>query len=260
MVNSSAARDSGVQSVDRAVSILQVLARSGSAGVTEIAAELDVHKSTVSRLLSTLGARGLVEQTTNRGRYRLGYGVVQLAAGANTKTDLSLISRPICQALAESVGETVNIAISDGRAIISIDQVIGSAAITTVNWVGQRTPMHATSSGKVHLADMGPDELQTHLDAGLERYTDATIVDPSALKQQLETVREQGYAQVQGEHEVGLAAVSAPIRSLTGKVVAALAVSGPQFRINPATIPGIAAQVTAAASEISERNGYPKAG
>src|SRR5688572_25196817 len=78
MVNSRGARDNSVHSVDRAISILQVLARHGAVGVTEIATELDVHKSTVSRLLGTLEARGLVEQGSNRGRYRLGYGVVQL--------------------------------------------------------------------------------------------------------------------------------------------------------------------------------------
>jgi IclR family transcriptional regulator, acetate operon repressor len=85
VVNGRGARDNSVHSVDRAISILQVLARHGAAGVTEIAAEVDVHKSTVSRLLGTLEARGLVEQSSNRGRYRLGYGVVQLAAGATRK-------------------------------------------------------------------------------------------------------------------------------------------------------------------------------
>ena len=83
MVNGRGARDNSVHSVDRAISILQVLARHGAAGVTEIAAEVDVHKSTVSRLLGTLEARGLVEQGSNRGRYRLGYGVVQPGGGGH---------------------------------------------------------------------------------------------------------------------------------------------------------------------------------
>src|SRR5919197_6651849 len=88
-------RDTSVQSVHRAISILQVLALEGAAGVTEIAAELGVHKSTVYRLLATLEARGLVVQNSERGRYRLGYGVVQLAAGATKMDDLSLLSRPV---------------------------------------------------------------------------------------------------------------------------------------------------------------------
>ena len=110
--------------------------------------ELGVHKSTVFRLLATLEARGLVEQHSERGRYRLGYGVVQLAEGATKMDDLSLLSRPVCRQLAETVRETVNLVVHDGRAVISIAQVLGAPTITTVNWVGQRTPMHATSAGQ----------------------------------------------------------------------------------------------------------------
>jgi DNA-binding IclR family transcriptional regulator len=260
MVNSRGTRDNSVHSVDRAISILQVLARHGAAGVTEIAAELDVHKSTVSRLLGTLEARGLVEQGSNRGRYRLGYGVVQLAAGATKKHDLSVISRPICHDLADTVGETVNVAVRDGRHVVSIDQVIGSSAVTTMNWVGQRTPLHATSAGKVFLANMTPEELKMSLAGGLERYTEHTVVDTSILTEQLETARSLGYAQALEEHEIGLAAVAAPIRALDGQVIAALTVSGPNFRINEHTIPGVAPHLLAAAAEISERNGYPKPG
>jgi IclR family acetate operon transcriptional repressor len=260
MAYSRAGRDNSVHSVDRAISILQVLARHEAAGVTEIATELSVHKSTVSRLLTTLEARGLVEQSFHRGRYRLGYGVVQLAAGATKKHDLSLISRPICQDLAETVGETVNVAVHDGRSVVSIDQVIGSSTVTTVNWVGQRTPMHATSAGKVFLAYMSPQEVKASLAGGLERFTEHTIVDARILLQQLEAVRVQGYAQTLEEHEVGLAAVAAPIRALDDQVIAALTISGPTFRINENTIPVVAPHLISAAAVISERNGYPKPG
>ncbi len=85
-----------MQSVHRAISVLQVLARVGTAGVTELAAELGLHKATVFRLVATLESRGLVEQHSERGRYRLGHGVVQLAAGATKADDLSLLSRPVC--------------------------------------------------------------------------------------------------------------------------------------------------------------------
>jgi IclR family acetate operon transcriptional repressor len=260
MPNGSVTRDGSVQSVDRAISILQVLARHGSAGVTEIGGELGVHRSTVFRLLATMEARGLVEQNGERGRYRLGYGVAQLAAGATRKRDLSMLSRQVCQELAETVGETVNVAIHDGHKVISVDQVIGSATLTIVNWVGQRTPMHATSAGKLFLAYMSPDQLDAILADGLERYTPHTVVDPAVLKEQLAAVRERGYAYTAEEHEIGLAGVAAPIRSLDGQVVAAVTVSGPAFRLNEDTIPGVAEHVLAAAAEISQRNGYPKPG
>jgi IclR family acetate operon transcriptional repressor len=249
-----------VHSVNRAISILQVLARRGPTAVTELATELNIHKSTIFRLLSTLEARGLVDQNNDRGRYQLGYGVVQLAAGATRKLDLSIVGRRICEALAEEVGETVDIAINDGHSVLSIDQVIGSAAMTTVNWVGRRTPLHATAGGKVFLAYMTPDERADCLSATLERFTENTITSRRELEKQLETVRTQGYGFTLEEYEIGLAAVAAPIRDLDGKVVATVSVSGPNFRINATTIPGLASHVMTAAAEISERNGQPKPG
>lgn len=253
-------RDNSVQSVDRAISILQVLARRGASGVTEISVELSVHKSTVSRLLVTLEARGLVEQTSSRGRYRLGNGIGQLAEGVTKRYDLTVISRPVCNALAQDVGETVNVVVREGRSVVTVDQVIGSSALTTVNWVGQRNPLHATSSGKVFLAHMPPVELQAYLSERMTRFTEHTITDPRHLDRELAAVREQGYARTVEEQELGLAAVAAPIRSLDGRVIAALAVSGPTLRIDEVAIPRIAERLLAAAAQISERNGYPKAG
>jgi IclR family acetate operon transcriptional repressor len=260
VVDSSDKRDMSVHSVNRAISILQVLARRGPTAVTDVATELRIHKSTVFRLLATLEARGLVDQVTNRGRYQLGYGIVQLAAGATRKLDLSVISRRICEALAETVGETVDIAIHDDKTVLTIDQVIGAAAMTTVNWVGRRTPIHATSAGKVFLAHMSPDQRADCLSGMLERFTEHTITSRRSLEEQLVTVRNQGYGFTLEEYEVGLAAVAAPIRDLDGQVVAAVGISGPNFRINRDTIPGLAEQVIAAAVEISQRNGQPKPG
>ena len=260
MVNSVVKRDNSVHSVDRAISVLQVLARRGPSAVTEIATELGVHKSTVFRLLGTLESRGLVDQNTSRGRYQLGYGVVQLAAGATRKLDLSVVSRPICQDLADAVGETVNIVINDGSTVVSIDQVIGSSAVTTVNWVGQRTALHANSAGKVFLAYMTQDERDERLTEPLQRYTERTVVSREVLEQQLADVRDHGYGFTIGELEIGLAAVAAPIRNLDGQVMAAVTASGPTFRINSDTIPGVAVHVMAAAAAISQRNGQPKPG
>ena len=260
MQDSRSGRDNSVQSVDRAISILQVLARRGSASVTEIAGDLGLHKSTVSRLLATLDARGLVEQNAERGRYQLGYGVVQLAAGATRTGHHSLLGLTVCRELAETVGETVNVAVHDGRRVVSVDQVIGSAAVTSVDRVGQRSPLHSTSAGKVFLAHMPPDQLDAVLAEGLERFTPHTVVDPLLLRQQLGLVREQRFACMLEEHEIGLAGIAAPIRSAHGGVVAAVSVSGPTYRVNPDTIPRLAAHVLAAADEISQRNGHPKRG
>ncbi len=131
-------REAAVQSVDRAVSILELLADVGTAGVTEIAEELALHKSTAFRLLMTLEARGLVEQAVERGKYRVGYTAVQLAAGAAKVRDIAVVGRPVCTELASSVGETVNIAVHDGLEVLTVDQAIGHATVTAVDAVGKR--------------------------------------------------------------------------------------------------------------------------
>ncbi|MTD54037.1 IclR family transcriptional regulator [Amycolatopsis pithecellobii] len=260
MSNNSEVRSNAVQSVQRAVSILQVLARDGTSGVSDIAAQLDVHKSTVFRLIATLEARGLVEQVADRGQYQLGYGVVQLAAGVTRRHDIAIVSRATCQELAERVGETVNIVIRDGQEVLTVDQVIGSAAVTTMNWAGQRSPVHATAAGKVFLAAMPATERDSLMAKPLTRYTEHTLVDREALEAQVSTVTREGYGYTIEELEVGLVSVAAPIRDLDGDVVAALTVSGPIFRINAGTMMDIAPAVIAAAATISERNGYPKPG
>ncbi|WP_440712558.1 IclR family transcriptional regulator [Gordonia sp. FQ] len=256
----SANTDSGVRSVHRAVSILQVLARTGPVGVSRIAEEVGIHKSTAFRLLATLEARGLVDQNASRGEYRLGDGVVGLAAGVTQRHDISVISRAVCTELAQEVGETVNITVREGFELVTLDQVVGASAITTVNWTGQRQQLHATAGGKVFLAAMNDDELDEYLTTPLPRYTEFTLTDPAALRADIERVRELGYSYTGEELEIGLAAIGAPIRSLRGDVEAALAISGPSFRVNRETLPGLIEELLAAASSISARNGYPLPG
>ena len=161
-----------VQSVDRAVAILEILARDGEAGVTEVARELGVHKSTASRLLAALDRRELVAQDTARGKFRLGVGLVRLAGAASQKLDVVQESRPVCQALAREVGETVNLAILSGRDALYLDQVAGPAALSPHNWAGQRIPLHATSDGKVLLAYLSEAQLKECLTPPLARLTE----------------------------------------------------------------------------------------
>jgi IclR family transcriptional regulator, acetate operon repressor len=249
-------RDTTVQSVDRAVTILEILARKGDAGVTEIAAELDVHKSTASRLLSVLERRGLTMQVSERGRYRLGFRVLLLANASVSHLDLTQLSRPVGERLAAAAGETVNVAILEDDVAINVAQVRGSAAVSTHNWIGQRTPLHATSSGKVLLAHLSPAQRARLLQAPLERLTPATVVDRDGLEAQLADVRRQGWACTLEELEIGLNAVAAPIRAYEGNVIAAMSVSGPSYRLAPDNIPELAKLVVTAADEISEQLGF----
>lgn len=251
-----AATAPAIQSVDRAITVLEILARCGEAGVTEIADELGVHKSTAFRLVAALERRGLVEQRAERGKYMLGFGVVRLAAAATARYDLIGQSRAICEQLANDVGETVDIAVLQDGAAVNIEEVRGPAALSVQGWVGQRTPLHATSSGKVLLAYLPEQSLDAILAADLAQVTPETIVDPLILRRQLAEIRHNGYSFTLGEFEDGLNAVAAPVRSHDGTVIAAVSVSGPAFRITADQITGVAKSVRRAAAGISAQLGY----
>ncbi|CAM5731910.1 IclR family transcriptional regulator OS=Streptomyces alboniger OX=132473 GN=CP975_05100 PE=4 SV=1 [Streptomyces alboniger] len=247
---------SAVQSVDRAVSVLEILARHGEVGVTEIADELDVHKSTAFRLLGVLENRGLVAQAKDRGKYYLGAGVLRLAGAAAVRLDISQEGVPVCRELADELGETVNIGVLDDDAAVNIMQARGTASVTAQNWLGRRTPLHATSSGKVLLAHLPPTLREGLLARSLPRFTERTITGASVLRGELEAVVEQGYAVTIEELELGLAAAAAPIRAHDGKVIAAISVSGPVYRMNSDRLPELAKRTVAAGAELSRRMGY----
>ena len=152
--SSAAGARPSVQSVDRAVSVLEILAKQGEAGVTEIAEELDVHKSTAFRLLGVLENRGLVEQEKDRGKYYLGAGVLRLAGAAAVRLDISQEGVPVCRELAEELGETANIAVLDDDAAVNIMQARGSAVGHRAELAGQTHPAARHASGKVLLAHL----------------------------------------------------------------------------------------------------------
>lgn len=254
-MSNTAESAAGVQSVDRAITILDVLARHGEVGVTELAAELSVHKSTAFRLVSTLEGRGLVEQTGERGKYRLGVGLLRLAGATTARLDVVQEARPICKSLAASTGETVNIAVLSESSALYLDQVAGSSALQPHNWVGQHIPLHATSNGKVLLSSLTAERLDEVLH-GLPAYTELTITKRSALRGELDVVREQDYAVAVDELEVGLTAVASPIRNAHGDVIASLSVSGPTFRLGPEKLDQVVPLLLQAAEEISHRLGW----
>ncbi len=245
-----------VQSVDRALTILEILARRREVGVTDIASELGVHKSTAFRLVVVLEDHGLVEQTTERGKYRLGFGVVRLAGSAAAQLDLAQESQAACEELVAAVGETANVAILDEGWATNISEVRGEAAVVSQSWVGRRTPLHATSSGKVLLAFQPKDDRERVLAQPLEQFTTQTIVEPDLLRVELAQIRERGWASTCEELEVGLNAVAAPIRGADGTVVAAVSVSGPSYRLGPHYFAEVSDYVQAAATQIGLRLGH----
>jgi DNA-binding IclR family transcriptional regulator len=236
-----------VQSVDRALVVLEILAKLGQAGVTEIAAELGVHKSTASRLIAVLESRGFVEQLSGHRKYRLGFTIARLARASSGQLDLARLSQDICDDLTLQTGETTNVAILDGDRIVNIVEAIGPAEITLRTWVGQNCPAHATSSGKALLSGLTDDDVRDRLPATLEAFTAGTVTSVDDLLAELADV---------GEREADLNAVAAPVFDADAHIVAALSVSGPSYRLGAEQFEWVAKQTSAAAQAISMRLGW----
>lgn len=250
-------RDAGViRSVDRAVAILDLLALEGWRTGAEVARELGVHRSTALRLLATLDRHGLVERDPRTAKYRLGRRVAQLASSVRGEVDLRQVARPVCEALARELGETVTLDVLDGDQIVPVEQASGSTSVMSVSWLGTRSPVHCTASGKVILAFAPAQARSAVLGRPLERRTQHTITDPAELEAQLREVRETGYARTFEELEVGLNAIAAPVRSAGGEVIAGLDVSGPAHRFASSARSSLLARTREAADDLSHRLGY----
>ncbi|MBC7631177.1 IclR family transcriptional regulator [Aeromicrobium sp.] len=247
---------SPVQSVDRALQILELIADAGEAGVTEIGTALGVHKSTAFRLVASLEGRGLVEQTADRGKYRLGVGILRLAAATTARLDVVQEARPFARVLAADTGETINIAVLNNGAALYLDQIAATAAIQSNNWVGQWIPLHATSNGKVLLSGLSEEQIRAEVGVDLTVFTPATVTDVDVLVAEVEEIRGRGYVIVVDELEMGLTAVAAPIRNVHGDVVASLSVSGPTFRFASDKVDAAVERTLLSAADVSRRLGY----
>ncbi|WP_344300692.1 IclR family transcriptional regulator [Sinomonas flava] len=249
----------GVQAVERVVQALEILAREGSAAVGDVADRIGVHKSTASRILGALEAHGFVQQSSRRGKYQLGVGLLRIASSIPRRLSLVHAARPVLEDLAQQYGETVNLAVLRGGYAVNVDQAMGPTNLASFDWIGNLTPLHATSSGKVFLAYMHPGLRDDVLrDAPPETLTPRTLTRQQ-LDEQLPEIMRLGYAATRGELEEGLNAIAAPVFGHTGEVIGAVSISGPAFRFDPDTDPALVKAVIAAGEEITELMGGPAA-
>jgi DNA-binding IclR family transcriptional regulator len=247
---------SHVRSVQRAITLMEALAERTSAGVTELAEVLDVPKSTAFRLLATLQHEGMVEQDERTAKYQLGPGVARLARTVGEEVDLRRHARDALERLAEDTAETVNLAILEGRDVVYVEQVTGSASVLSADWLGWRTPIHSTASGKVLVSHLSEGARRRLLGDELEACSPRTITDVDLLEEELERILVVGYATTIGELEIGLNAVASPVVAADGAVVAAVSVSGPDARMPEDGLSRIGERTRVAGREISHRLGH----
>jgi IclR family transcriptional regulator, acetate operon repressor len=248
-----------IQSVEKAVEILYAFDHNApELGVMELSRRLDLHKSTVSRLLATLERSNLVERNSETGKFRLGVGLIALAGQVVRHADLRTAARPYLEELAQRCRETANLVVLHQEMCMNVEQFVpADRQVKDIGWVGRRTPLHATSTGKVLLA-FTPAAMRDQLIAGrpLVEYTPRTIMDVVLLKEELARVGHQGYALGLEELEVGLNSVAAPVRDHTGAVVAAASLSGPTYRLTGELLPDLTSHVLETASLISRALGW----
>jgi DNA-binding IclR family transcriptional regulator len=172
---------------------------------------LQLHKSTVSRLLSTLEAGGFVQQDPRNGRYRLGLQLAALGGLALTQYDIGDVARPLLQEMATRAGETTTLSVLDGDAVVNIDQVLGPQPVKHIGWIGRRMPLYCTAAGKPLLAHLPAESVDRLLDRPLERFTARTITSPAQIRREIEDIRTRGYAVGHEEYEAEL---NAPRRAI----------------------------------------------
>jgi DNA-binding IclR family transcriptional regulator len=242
-----------VQSLDRALDLLEALAGADELGVSELAARTGLVPSTAHRLLSTLVARGYAAQNPASGRYLTGYKLLELTSGLQDRLSrLRAAARPHLEAIQRETGETTNLVVLEGRNAVYVDTVAGSRSVRLFIEVGQAIPAHTSGSGKALLAWRSAGDRAALFDgAPLAASTPRTLTDLAALEEDLAAIRGRGYATDDEEHEPGVACVATPVLDASGQPLAAISVTGPAPRILYAGTAELARRLREHAEQVS---------
>jgi DNA-binding IclR family transcriptional regulator len=236
--------------VDKAIEVLFELHAADSAcGVSELGRSLGLGKSTVHRLLSSLGRRGLVERD-ERGRYRPGIGLLALGLGVLEREPIAAAARPLLERESAATGETAFLTVARNLRIIVVEKAEGAALLRVAPPIGSEVPLHATAVGKLQLA-FGPDRVRLPPEPW-RAFTARTPRRWRALRPQVERARRRGWAENRDEWILGLSVVAAPI--LVGEAMAGcFVVAAPTTRVASSDVAGLAERVKAAAAEVARR-------
>jgi DNA-binding IclR family transcriptional regulator len=197
---------------------------------------------------------GLLDQDRNRDSYRLGLKLYELGSTVLANMDLHREARPYVEALGRLTDQVVHLAVFDGSHAVVIGK--SESQLEASSSFLESAPAHCTSVGKAILAFQPEADLDAFVAGGLARFTDTTVTDPLAFKEELELTRSRGYSVDQAEHQPGLHCVGAPIRDLSGRVFAAISVSGPAWKMPLSDVDRVAKIVVHHADAISRAIGY----
>jgi DNA-binding IclR family transcriptional regulator len=245
--------NSGIQVIDRAVALLDALARRDEAASLKLLGlETGLSPSTAFRILAALGEHGLVARD-GAGKYLLGARLLHLAARVRSRLDLREVARPEMERLRDQTGETVNLTLREGDEVVYVERVTSHRMMRVEQVIGSRAPLHVTAVGKLMLGEAGPEACRDYARrTGLRAFTGNTLSQPDRLILNIETARSLGYALDDEEAETGVGCIGVLVREAGGAVVGGLSVSAPIERRQDGWIP----LVIEAGQRISRKLGY----
>jgi len=248
------------KTVIKALNLIEALARHGApAGITQLAQELGLTKSNVFRLLKTLTREGYVSQDMVTEKYDLTLKLWHLGMTVHSRFDFTVTARPFIHHLVQETRESVHLSVFENGQVVYIDKVEGDQPVRAYSRVGDRPPCHSVATGKVLLAYLPDDVARVVFGNPLVRYTPRTIATAAALRKEIEAIRRDGYGINTGEWREGVCGVAAPVRDFSGKVVAAVGISGPEQRFQ-GNYAALSKPVIACAGHISHALGYNAGG
>ena len=247
-----------VQSVDRTLSILEILSDyEEGLGITEIALKVDLHKSTVHRLLNTLIYKGYIQQDKYTSKYVCTFKLFELGCKKVSKLDISTVARHDLEELMKRINEVVHLGIREENDIVYISKVEPEKSIKMYTRIGMRKPMYGTAMGRSFMFDLKEEEIdEIWNSSNITKFTDKTITNLDDFKLYLNETKIKGYVLDDQEIEEGIRCIGAPIRDYTGKICAALSISSSIFTFTDEKIQEYSSIILKYANKISERLGY----
>ena len=246
-----------VQALDRAFAVLDLLGESQTPlGLAQVAASLQLHKSTAHRFLMVLEKHHMVERTTN-GKFRLGLRLFDFGNRAIEQYDLRERAQPHLRKLVQETEETAHLCVLEQSRVIYIDKIEPARSVRMITRIGASNPVYCTSVGKAILAFLPEDRVNEIIKrTKFERFTHRTIPNAEALRAEIEKTRRRGYAVDDEEYEEGLRCIAVPLLDAQRYPVSAVSVSGPSFRVTAQKLPSIATHLLQCVRGISSDMGF----
>ena len=245
------------QTVERVLATLDLLAESdGAVSVTEAAHRLSVNKSSMHRILSSVLGMGYIEQDSKTLLYSLSPKILHFAHAYHASSRLRRVALPYLVQLAEETHACVSLGILRGSEVLFVERIMPPKLNAVFSGAGRRVALHCTANGKVLASFANQETIRELLQRPLHAYTPNTHVDPESVQDELETIRECGWASDEEEYRIGVFCIAVPVRDRGGKVIASLGVSLSNPQRFSETREGIVEAIKSVASMISGLLGY----